>query len=205
LDFIPFVVNQAVVQREKILIRQRLIKLRSGISPQEQRRKSNLIEYKLFGINRFQQASAVMFYLSFRNEVCTTFMIKRALQAGKRVGVPLVCRDEGRLLISEIENMDSELQPGSFGILEPQRKFIRPMELKQLDVVILPGVAFDESGHRLGYGGGYYDKLLQTAKGQLLIGLAYEFQMVSQLPQLAHDVKVHHVVTEQRVINCSAC
>lgn len=194
--------KEAVVQREKDIIRQRIIGLRNGHSPQELREKSILIEHKLFGIKRFQRAFVVMFYVSFRNEVHTPPMISRAIRAGKKVGIPVVCKDEGRLLISELHDLDNELAPGSFGVLEPKPRFIRPIKLSQIEVVVLPGVAFDESGHRLGYGGGYYDRLLQSADNKLLVGLAYEFQIESTLPKQDHDVRVNMVVTEQRIIHC---
>ncbi len=194
--------KESIVQREKDLTRQRIIKLRNGLTPQELREKSILVEDKLFGINQFKQASVAMFYVSFRNEVHTPSMISRAIRAGKKVGIPIVCKDEGRLLISELHDMDGELQPGSFGVLEPKPQFIRPMKLQQIEAVVLPGVAFDESGRRLGYGGGYYDRLLQSAGNKLLVGLAYEFQIVSALPGLDHDVGVNLVVTEQRIIYC---
>jgi 5-formyltetrahydrofolate cyclo-ligase len=193
---------EAAVYRQKAHIRQRIIRLRNGCSSQELRSKSTLIEHRLFEIEGFQRAPVIMFYLSFRNEVHTPFMIRRAIAAGKRVAVPVVQRDEGQLLISELHDLDKELHQGSFGIPEPKPQFIRPLKLQQVGAVILPGVAFDELGYRLGYGGGYYDKLLQRANDKLLIGLAYEFQIVSRLPRLAHDVRVHKVVTEQRIIHC---
>ncbi len=180
-----------------------MIGLRNELSPQELRDKSILIRHNLFGIKQFKQAMTVMFYLSFRNEVQTPLMVRQALHEGKRVGVPVVCNNTKQLLISELHDLDNELRPGSFGILEPKPQFVRPMELSQIELVILPGVAFDELGHRLGYGGGYYDKLLEQADNQLLFGLAYESQVVSALPTLPHDVKVNMLVTEQRLIHCS--
>ncbi len=195
-------VAEMAVYREKAHIRQRIIRQRNRRSSQELRNKSALIEHRLFEIQGFQQASSVMFYLSFRNEVYTPLMIRRAMLAGKRVAVPVVRRDEGQLLISELHDMDNELHQAGFGILEPKPQFIRPLSLQQVEAVVLPGVAFDERGHRLGYGGGHYDKLLQLVNEQLLLGLAYEFQIVSSLPQLTHDVRVHNLVTEERVIHC---
>ncbi len=178
-----------------------MIRLRNELSPQELRDKSILIEHNLFGILQFQQALTAMFYLSYRNEVYTQLMIRQAMRAGKRVGVPVVCKDKKQLLICELHDLDNELHRGSFGILEPKPPFIHPLELAEIEVVILPGVAFDELGHRLGYGGGYYDRLLKQADNQLLIGLAYESQIASAIPTLSHDVRVDMVVTEQRVIH----
>ncbi len=190
--------------RQKTFIRQRALKLRQGLTPQVQAEKSLQIEQKLFELQDIKQALLVMFYISFASEVQTLSMIRRALQAGYRVGVPVVDEERRQLLISEIYGLEHQLHKGSFGVWEPKPQFIHPLELPQIEVVILPGVAFDERGHRLGYGKGYYDKLLKEARHQVLIGLAYEVQIAPAVPESDQDVKVHLVVTENRVIHCQS-
>jgi 5-formyltetrahydrofolate cyclo-ligase len=179
-----------------------MIKLRNELSSQERIKRSMLIEDNLFKIEHVMRATTIMFYVAFRNEVHTLSMIERALASGKRVGVPASRIKEKKILICELTDPDGELHQGRLGILEPKPLCIRQMELSQVDVVVLPGIAFDEMGFRLGYGGGYFDRLLNASQEQQLIGLAYEFQIISAVPHLTHDVRVQQLVTEQRIITC---
>jgi 5-formyltetrahydrofolate cyclo-ligase len=158
---------------------------------------SNLIE-----LPEFKEARIVSAYVHIGSEVRTRAIVLWALANGKRVIVPLTDRINRRLLFSEIRNPGRELQSGTFGIPEPRPKFRRPVALAQADVILVPGVAWDLRGYRIGYGGGYYDRSINHLSRDVpRIGLAYEFQIVNDVPRTSHDRRVDKIVTERRTID----
>ncbi len=170
----------------------------------ELNRKSVFIGESLFNLREFSKAGTVMFYNSKASEVRTQDMVRRALDMGKRVVVPVMDTLEYRLFLSELRDFDTELCIGTFQVPEPRDECIRPVSPEEVDIFILPGVAFDRRGSRLGFGGGYFDKLLkQTKRGALFLGLAFQEQMVEEIPQAPHDIPVHMVITEKEVIKCN--
>ena len=146
-------------------------------------------------------AKTVMFYVDVRDEVRTRQALPDALASGKRIVVPY-CVD-GELELFWLENMD-ELELGMYRILEP-KEALRNVAAKKLgpedlDLIMVPGVAFDRNGGRTGHGKGYYDKLLQHAKPETpLIALAFECQMFEEIPAESHDIYMDKVVTEKDV------
>ena len=146
-----------------------------------------------------RQAETLLFYMSVRDEVRTVSVLPQVLAGGWKVVVPW-CSDSGDLELFPLNSMN-ELQVGRFGIPEPGRS-LRDLEGKhitmtEIDAVLVPGVAFDRNGGRLGRGYGYYDRLLQQArKDCLLAGLAWECQLFPEIPMDEHDVFMDCVVTE---------
>jgi 5-formyltetrahydrofolate cyclo-ligase len=146
-------------------------------------------------------SKTVMFYVDVRDEVRTRHALPDALKTGKRIVVPF-CVD-GELELFWLQDMD-ELELGMYRILEPkaqlrevQAKRLRP---EDLDLVMVPGVAFDRRGGRTGHGKGYYDKLLQHArKDAPLVALAFECQLFDKIPTESHDIFMDKVVTEKAV------
>jgi 5-formyltetrahydrofolate cyclo-ligase len=130
-------------------------------------------------------------------------MIGYFLSSGKRVVLPKVDGDNRRLLLYEIKNTE-ELTPGYMEIPEPSvLSEDRLVDVNNVDVIILPGAGFDEKGNRIGYGGGYYDRLLEKLEKDVeLIAPAYEEQIVDYIPAENHDKKVKLIVTDRRVILC---
>ncbi len=158
--------------------------------------KSREIEERLFSLSEFLSAQVVMFFASFRSEVETAPMIRRALHLGKRVVLPRV---EGKELgLYEIHDFGSDVETGVWGIPEPKTNI--PAALADVDLMIIPGAAFDKQGNRLGYGAGFYDKLL-PAFGKVTVALAFEAQIVNEVPTEKHDVPVQKIITENRIIN----
>lgn len=149
----------------------------------------------------YASAKTVMLYVHMRNEVRTQPFLSVALSQGKKVVVPYCVEDE--LELFRLESMD-ELEIGTWGILEP-RMLLRAMPEKrpqpeELDLVMVPGVAFDRRGGRTGHGKGYYDKLLQHARPDApLVAVAYECQLFPEIPMMEHDIFMDKVVTEQAV------
>jgi len=181
---------------EKVSIRSLALKKRQEIPPHIRGQKSLRIKENLFGLREFKDAKVVLFFASFRDEVETLGMIKEALDTGKRVYLPKVEGDS--LGIYEIERV-SDLKAGYMGIPEPEADIDKKRDIAQVDVIIVPGAAFDTEGNRLGYGKGYYDRLLRE-RGAPLIALAFEEQVFERLPREPHDVRMDIVVTEKRVI-----
>lgn len=182
----------------KRLVRAKVLAMRNTHPERERVKKSERIAERLFELPEFRKARVVLFYASKEKEVHTHDMIGRALVAGKRVVLPITDTKARELRLSEIKTL-GELAPGAFGIPEPRTE--RPVSPDELELVIVPGVAFDERGDRVGYGMGYYDKLLKRVKCPT-VALAFEFQMVPHAHGEEHDVAVQKIVTEERVIEC---
>lgn len=185
----------------KSQLRKELLLRRDSLKEEERERKSQMIKERLFLLPEFQAATFILFYVAFKSEVKTEGIIKEAIHSGKRVALPVVDRKGKRLLISELKDFDLELSAGYLGIPEHKERFFRPTALNALDIAIIPGIGFDGRGFRLGYGGGFYDRLLSEAVSKISsIGLAYEIQIVPEIPGGPHDIRVDKIITEDRVI-----
>jgi 5-formyltetrahydrofolate cyclo-ligase len=164
---------------------------------EEQRLKKSLkIKKILLSQPQFLQADTVMFYISKDGEVDTTGMIEDALRMGKRVVVPMTLVKEKKIIPSELKDYKKELGKGPYGIYQPKKSFLRKVSLKDIDLIIVPGVAFDRQGNRLGRGGGYFDRFLAKLKKRNIpmFGLAFKFQILKQLPVLSHDIPVTKLI-----------
>ena len=138
----------------------------------------------------YKKAKTVSFFVSFGSEVDTHDMIKEALKE-KEVCVPVVQGDY--IALSKINGLGDLDKEGKYGILEPSS--IIEIDKELVDLIIVPGVAFDKKGYRIGYGRGYYDKLLKEFNGKT-IGLAFSLQIVNKIPKEEHDIRVDKVITE---------
>jgi len=180
----------------KAKLRKIILAKLKNLKEEERQRKSLLIKDKLFRLSVFKRAKTVMFYISKDGEVDTILMIKEAIQKGKKVVVPITLSGEKELAVSLISGNERELEVGPLGVRQPKRAYIRPINLKNIDVVVVPGLAFDTKNNRLGRGGGYYDSFLKKLpKSISTIGLAFDFQIVENLPTASHDVKVQTLLT----------
>ena len=139
-----------------------------------------------------------MCYVAIPGEVETRPILSQALSDGKRVVVPVVRGSNKRLVAAEITDPDKDLAlKGPFGIPQPRNLSQRQVPLKKLDLILVPGVAFDKEGRRLGRGGGYFDRFLsRTAPSVPHVGLAFRFQVVKDLPWEPHDRQVSRVITD---------
>ena len=158
---------------------------------------------RVFAMPEYRQARIVLFYVDARSEVRTRAALPAALADGKTVLVPW-CNDEGRLELFRLTDM-AELELGMYDIPEPARTLRRRPDrvalAKDLDFALIPGVAFDPRGGRVGHGKGYYDKLLEGARPDCpLVAPAFECQVFEEVPVDAHDVFMDDVVTEDRIL-----
>lgn len=182
---------------QKQTLRQKLLGLLKGQKEETRRKKSRLIQERLFKTPAFQAAKTVMLYCSFDGEVETADMMKQAKKMGKTIAVPVTVRNEKKIIPSLVDNMEEELTEGPYGIKQPRKERQRHIEPGSLDLVVVPGVAFDRHNNRLGRGEGYYDRFLKLLPSTTpTIGLAFDFQLVDTLPELeAHDMPVSLVLT----------
>ena len=165
-------------------------------SPLEKSGKSAIIKNKLFNEEEFKKEKVVMFYVSLQDEVDTLVMIDEALKAGKRIVVPVILKKEKKLIAGEIHNRLEDLESQHFGIYQPRQDRVKEVPLDDIDLVVVPGVAFDRNNIRLGRGHGYYDRFLSgLPKSTKTIGLAFDFQVLEYLPQDPHDVPVSTIIT----------
>jgi 5-formyltetrahydrofolate cyclo-ligase len=199
--------EEEIFEEKKItkeFLREQIRRKRQKLSREEVEEKSKSIKEKLFSLPEFQSARTVAFYVAMKksNEVETEEMIKECLKLGKRVLVPITDLVEDKIVFSEIKSFD-DLLPSTFEILEPVPELRKILPHEAIRLIVVPGIVFDLHGHRIGYGLGFYDKMLpQLTKYVSRIGLAFELQVVEKIPNEIHDAKLNKIITEERVIEC---
>ncbi len=157
----------------------------------EKSHKSGIIKDKLFKEEEFKKAKVVMFYVSLKDEVNTISMIDETIRTGKRVCVPVILKEDKRLIAGEIKDRVKDLESQHFGIYQPKEGRVKEVPLEDIDLVVVPGIAFDKTNMRLGRGHGYYDRFLCGLPNKTkTIGLAFDFQVVENLPKDSHDIPV---------------
>lgn len=180
----------------KKLLRERILTLLRNQKEEERLNKSRAIGLKLFKLQEFQEAQTILFYASFDGEVETFDMIKSAQQLGKSIRLPRIVEGENRFVPAAVHSLDKDLEDGPYGIKQPKSD-PDAASPDNPDLVIVPGVAFDNKNNRLGRGGGYYDRFLGSLPPTVkTVGLAFDFQIVDSLSfQEEHDVSVSCVLT----------
>ncbi len=186
-------------------IRKRILDVRGRMTPGDRSRKSKSIGQKLQGMEFYKKAAIIMGYMDFRNEVMMGHILKEAKRVGKRIFLPICVPRDHSLLIAEISDFERDLKPGAYGILEPRlENGTLQIDPKEIDIIIVPGVAFDPEGHRIGYGAGYYDRFLGRFSSKTLkLGLAFQEQIVSHIPADIHDIALDIIITDKYVYECS--
>ncbi|MBI3599160.1 MAG: 5-formyltetrahydrofolate cyclo-ligase [Nitrospinae bacterium] len=169
-------------------IRNRLISIRNELDANWIKDRSIQIEERLFRDKDFLENGNILFYDAFEKEVQTEGMIKRALSMKKRVFLPVTDFNNLKLLISDISGGKESAEIASED---------------EVEMVIVPGIAFSESGARIGFGMGFYDRFLSRLSPEVkTIGLAFDFQIVNEIPVCSHDFIINKIITEKRVIDC---
>lgn len=182
------------MDKSKKQIRKEILEKLNNQASEEALEKSKAIKQKLFSLSEFKKSNFIMLYASRTEEVKTDQMIDEALEMGKRVALPL-CTSLKTIVPKEIKVRSADLEEGAYGICEP-KKCQKVRKPEEIDLVIVPGVAFDKKNRRLGRGKGYYDKFLKDLpRNKLTIGLAFDFQIVEDLPEDSHDIPVSKVIT----------
>lgn len=181
-------------------LRKKILAMRDMLSEEEINSKSFEIRDKLWTLKEFSQAKNIFLFVNFKSEVRTIPIIERCLAEERRVILPLTDIKNKRLILYFVNNL-KYLKEGAYGILEPDPHLNVRASIKEVDCAIVPGSAFDEKGGRMGYGGGFYDRLLPDLRpGVSKIALAFEIQIIDEVPMGYFDQKMDIIITEKRII-----
>ncbi len=185
----------------KAELRRAVLARRDAIPAERRAELSAVIFATVVALEAFQRARTVLAYCSFGSEPVTDPFLRAVLAHGQTLALPKVCREARALEVFRVTDPARELHPGVWGIREPDPAACAPVPLGVVDFVLVPGVAFDARGGRIGYGAGYYDRLLRgLAEGVPLVAAAFEVQLVDEVPMEPHDRPIDRIVTERRVI-----
>jgi 5-formyltetrahydrofolate cyclo-ligase len=189
------------IQKTKADIRKEIAAAIAKLSVGALAEKTSLIENRLFDFANFIEAKIALLYVDNQNEVRSAGIIRRAFDHNKIVVLPLVKTETKKFKLFKIDHFERDLKPGPNGILQPDPEKCRTVPIDCIDIAIIPGVAFDEKGGRIGLGVGYYDRLIPhlpvtTRK----VALALEIQIIPQAPIESHDKHVDIIITDKRII-----
>ncbi len=189
----PFMKNN----NYKVKLRKEIQKLRDSLTVSQREKKSKIIADRFIKTSKYINAKNILIYYPFRSEVDTTIIIERAIEDNKNIVLPKV--DNNKLKLFFVDSIPSQLEKGSYNIMEPIETACKEANIKELDLLVVPGVGFDKNFNRLGYGGGFYDRLLSDIKGDVKkIALCFDLQLVAAIPTSEHDLKVDAIITESK-------
>jgi len=185
--------------KDKREIRKLILKKRDSIPIEVRKEWDGIIMRKLIKSNYYSKSKIIFTFVSFGTEVDTHEIIRYALKDGKTVCVPKIPSKERGIEVFEIKGFE-DLKAGYYNILEPVEGCKR-IEGEDIDLILMPGVAFDREGGRIGYGGGFYDRFLKDIKKPIpKIALAYGIQLVEKVPAYDFDVKIDGIITNEGII-----
>lgn len=199
-----------MTQSIKQSIRKTIIAQRDQLPAETRAARSAAITERLLQLPEYRQAETVLGYMNFGAEFASGLWVEKVLAEGKRLALPKVNRHTNHLDLYWVDDPENQLAAGLWGIREPVvERCERLSGLNEVEFALLPGVAFARDGARLGYGGGFYDKLLADLPSEMtqrpvLAAAAFAMQIVEFVPQEPTDVKVEWLITEQEAIRCSA-
>ena len=189
----------------KQVLRQSIIAAREKLPASERLRLSHEVIGTICSLSEYRQAQTVLGYLNFGAELAAEVWVEQALSDGKRVLLPRVNKASKHLDLYQVQDLRHDVAPGVWGIREPVvERCIKEDALGTVGFILLPGVAFTREGGRLGYGGGFYDKLLARIPHRpALVAGAFALQVVQEIPLESTDRKVEWLVTEVETIRCN--
>ena len=189
------------IREAKQELRDKIEKSIKSISEEEHRRKTNEIETRLFDFANFLEARIVLLYVSDKNEVDTHNILRKTYDYGKIIILPVFNEDNGSIRLLKVDDPNRDLVKGSRGLLEPDVQRCREVPMECIDIALIPGIAVDEKGGRLGAGDGNYDRLIpQLPITTRKVSLVLEDQVVPQIPAESHDKHVDIIITDRRII-----
>src|SRR3954468_16375934 len=180
----------------KATLRKTILARRDAVDVATRARHSSIIAAKLLALPAYHSADTVAAYASFGSEFDTSQFLAGTLAAGKQLGLPRINRALRALELRQVIDLNGDLVAGVWGIPEPAPR-CTIVDPKNVEFMLVPGVAFSPSGARLGYGGGYYDRLIASLDARTIcIAAAFHLQVVAELPEAPHDQRVSAVLTE---------
>ena len=189
------------VQKTKADVRTEIANMIAGLPQATIQEKTKEIENRLFEFANFMESKIALLYISTDSEVKSENILRRASDRNKIVVLPIIDAELSDFNLYKIDDITKDLKPGAAGILQPDPQRCRIVPLECIDIAIIPGIAFDEKGGRIGPGNGYYDRLIPklpitTRK----VALALDAQVIAQVPTESHDKHVDIIITEKRII-----
>lgn len=180
-------------------VRKYILDKRDSIPTSQRKIWDNKISEFLIKSNFYKRAKVIFTFVSFKSEVDTHRIINYAIDYGKIIGVPKIKSKQRGIEVFKIASL-GDLEKGYFGVMEPKDK-CTPINPEAIDLILMPGLAFDKKGGRIGYGGGFYDRFLNNLKKKISkIALAYDFQLLDEVPVNSLDVRVDGIITNRKII-----
>ncbi|WP_195940785.1 5-formyltetrahydrofolate cyclo-ligase [Romboutsia sp. 1001713B170131_170501_G6] len=181
--------------------RKKVISDRNNQSYESLCKNSSIITQKVLALDCIKTAKNIMLYLDFNNEVKTDELIIKLLSLGKTVSSPITIKEEKKLIPSQIIDLKDGVKIGAYGIREPKPECSPEVEVKDIDVVIVPAVAYDKDCYRLGYGGGFYDRFIERLREDAItVGIAFDLQIFDSVPKEDHDAQLDYIITESQIL-----
>ena len=189
------------IRATKSQIRKDMAKTFDALSESQVNAKTKAIENKLFEFANFLESKTILLYVQSDMEVQTFDIIKKTIEYNKVVVLPAFNAETFEVTLLKVDNPEKELKPGPRGVLEPDPSQCKTVPIDRIDIAIIPGIAFDEKGGRIGTGRGYYDRLIpKLTITTRKVALTFEDQILQQVPIESHDKHVDIIITEKRVI-----
>jgi 5-formyltetrahydrofolate cyclo-ligase len=189
------------IKAAKEQIRKDIAKTIGGLTERLRAEKTRAIETRLFDFANFLEARVVLLYIAGDHEVRTQEILRRSYGYSKVVVLPAFDGERRKVTTLKVDFPEKDLQPGPRGVDEPNPARCKPVPLQKIDIAIIPGLAFDEKGSRIGSGRGYYDRFIpELPVTTRKVALALEQQILPQVPTEAHDRHVDIIITDQRII-----
>ncbi len=189
------------IKEKKFSIRTDIQKDLDALNEQKRVEKTEVIAKRFFEFANFLESKIVLFYMNKKHEIVTLDMIKIGFELGKILVLPAFDAGKHEMQLFKVDNIDTDLKKGPRAILEPNPDVCKMVPIEYIDLAIIPGIAFDEKGGRIGYGEGYYDRLIpKLSITTRKVAFALESQIVQQIPMDSHDQFVDIIITENRII-----
>ncbi len=188
----------------KAIVRKKMLNQRNQMSIHDRLKKSKRVFSRVIELEEFRECGLLMAYVDFGSEVMTREFIGMCLDSGRRVALPvIVCKGtEGHMIACEVKDIDSQLKTGAYGIPEPCIEKAGILDAADLEMIVVPGIAFGKNMHRIGYGKGYYDRFLRTLSAGrcLAAGVGFDIQLMDNIPFETYDVPLDVIVTENETV-----
>ncbi len=185
---------------DKKILRKRLQQQRDALPLKARIQKSKIIAKKFIQSPEYKDSKNILIYYPFRSEIDTTFIMKKALRDGKKIILPKVSGNDLKLFF--IHDLKKQLTLGTFDIMEPSGDGCIRADIRDIDLAVIPGVCFDVSFNRLGYGGGFYDRVIPLLSEKIKkIAICFDLQLILSIPVEEHDQKIDKIITEKRTLS----
>jgi 5-formyltetrahydrofolate cyclo-ligase len=182
-------------------LRKEMLEKRKTMETQNVSSFSNKIISSIMELPEFINSKNIMLYLSFNNEVNTYPLARWCLDNGKTIIAPYCIQSQREIVPYKITNLMNDLTKSTFGVMEPNHNLLSKVNIEDIDLIIVPGVVFDEHCNRIGFGAGYYDRFLpKRLKSTPAIGIAYDYQIIDKVPTGEYDVPLDFIITQERII-----